>query len=699
MEGEDGEAMPVDQLQGLVELTQMVNIVELIPEEKRAKIVEDVLRGYDVDDTSREDWLKRAEKGVKLAAQHPEEKSNPFPGAANALHPVITQAAMQFNARALPAILPDGDVVKTAVHGADPQGQKQERANRVSKFTSYQLRTKVRGWAADTDTLLARLPIEGHLFRKFSHDPIRNQTITKLYSAAQVVVNEGAESLERAPRISEMLELYPDQIFERIASGLYEEFDWKGSPPEDEDGEGDWQEDENSPQLFIQQYTRFDLDEDGYPEPYICVVHKATQTLVRVIANFTEGSIFHKGGKVMAIEPEIYFVDYRFFPSLDGGYHGFGLAHLVGNNIEVVNSVINRMLDAESLAGLGGGLIGRGVNLKAPELRFKPGEWKSINASGQSIRESMVQINYPGASPVMFQLLGLLIETSKEVASINNFMTGDNIPANMPATTVTALIEQGAQVFNAAFKRIWESMKGEFTILCRINARFLDPEQYSRFHDMRAEPQPGEQMPQQGQMVDPAQDFSLEDMDIEPVADPRAVTSLQGLSKAQAIREMSAEGSINPVEATKRVLKALAVDDIEALLPTPDPQQQAMEQRKAQLLEQLNMRGLEATVMKTEAEAQDKQASAIERQAGALERQAGAKQKEASALVSIASAEAAEEGQDVERYQRTIDRHFEQRKLDLEELALIERFQDNADRRRTERMAKLAPNRSGSGGN
>jgi chaperonin GroES len=719
MDGEASEDVREYQLPGLIELTQMVNIVDLLPEDKRAELAKHIQEGYDVDENSREDWLKRAEKGVKLAAQHAEEKTYPWAGAANAMHPVITQAAMQFNARALPAIMPDGDVVKTVVHGMDPGQRKQKRANRVSKFMSYQLRTKVRGWAQDTDSLLARLPIEGHLFRKLSYDPARNQTIAKLYSAAQVIVNEGAESLERAPRISELLELSPVDIIERIRIGVFADFDeWENATPANEDGADDWQQDDDAPQTFIQQYTRYDLDGDGYPEPYVCVVHKPSGKLVRVIANFTEESIKHDGQQVLAIEPDIYFVDYRFFPSLDGGYHGVGLAHLLGNNIELVNAIINQLLDSGHLSSLGAGFIGRGINTGKGSIRLRPAEWRTINASGDDIRKAMVQLDFPGPSPVLFQLLGVLIETAKDVASVSNVMTGEQAPANQPAATTLALIEQGMQVFNAAFSRIYGSLVREYEILARINSHFLDPEEYARFHDLRADPKEaqaaqmgGAQMPPQGmpqqpgmqpemqpmpqgmppqmmqpqqEQIDPAQDFDLSDMDIEPAANPRAVTSIQELVKAQMLMELAQTGAVNPGVAIKRVLRSAGFDDVDELMPEPDPQAQQMQAGKMQALEQLQMRGMQAEVQKTEAEA--------------IEKAASAKQKEAAALKTVADAEAAEEGQDIDRYRRDVDDRFKEQELALRKLELIERFEDNRDRRRTERLAKLPNNQGGSGG-
>lgn len=723
-EGEAAGDVRPEQLPGLLELTQLQNITPLLDDEQRAQISQCILEGLQIDEASREDWLERAQRGAGLASQTEREKSEAWQS--NAMHPILTQAAMQFNARSLPAILPDGDIVKVAVHGGDESGEKAARAGRVAKFMSYQLRSKVKGWKIDMDSLLARLPVEGHLFRKIYYDLPEGAAAAKLYSPAQIVVNENSESIDRAPRISEYMELYPDEIEGRIRMGLYEEFDYSlavtGS-----DGETSVIEDKAAPHTFVQQYLRYDLDGDGYPEPYIGVVHKESQKLVRLIANFTEQTIRsvpqtdQRSGevrldemgepimKVVSIAPETFFVDYKFFPSLDGGYHGVGLAHLLGNNIELINGILNMLLDTGQMSSFGGGFIGNEINLGKGPVRFAPREWKQINASGVDLRQAIVQLDIPQPSPVLFQLLGLLIESAKEVATINNVMTGENPPANQPAATTLALIEQGMQVFNAAFSRIYNSLVKEFEILARINAQTLDMQTYMAFHDLRQDPkemqaqasQGGQPMQQGmapqmmghngGPALDPATEFDLTDMDIEPVANPRAVTSIQEIAKAQTLMELAAQGMVNQQEAVKRMLRAAAFEDIEDLLPTPSPEEQQMMAMEQDALKKLQMRGMEAEVSKAESEAVEKQSSA--------------KLKEAQTLKTIADADNAEEGQDLEKAQMQTEAVMKQRELDQrdEELAikrldLIEKRRDNAARRTIERMARVSGNRSGSGG-
>ena len=55
----------------------------------------------------------------------------------------------------------DGNIVKTTVIGSDPTGEKKTRADRVSKYMSYQILKEMDGWEEDMDKLLIMLPIVG----------------------------------------------------------------------------------------------------------------------------------------------------------------------------------------------------------------------------------------------------------------------------------------------------------------------------------------------------------------------------------------------------------------------------------------------------------------------------------------------------------------------------------------------------------
>jgi hypothetical protein len=159
-------------------------------------------------------------------------------------------------------------------------------------------------------------------------------------------------------------------------------------------------------------------------------------------------------------------------------------------------------------------------------------------------------------------------------------MTGDTGTKNMTATTTLALIEQGMMVFSAAYKRIFRSMKLEYRQLAKINAVTMDAGRYNAFHDMM---QAGPDGQMQQVQLDPRADYDLSNMDIQPVADPRSVTNMQEMAKAQLLGQMAEQGMISRQVAGRRMLEAAQIPNVEELTPPPDPMQQQMQQAQAMM--------------------------------------------------------------------------------------------------------------------
>lgn len=554
----------------LQKLLDSKNIAAELDEPKRAAIAAQVCDEYDIDKQSRaqlDTWLEEASALAMLIA---EDKNYPFEKASNVKYPLITTAALQFNARAYAALVQGNRVAKCVTWGEDPQGLKAARATRVSEHLSYQLLAEMPEWEEDTDRLTIILPVDGTIFRKAFYDPAVKRNVTRLVSAKRLVVNYWARSLDDVPRITEEMPLYPYEIAERIRSGRFIDFDYRAQPEGSDETKDKSQqtnaEDPDGPQLFLEQHRLLDLDEDGLQEPYIATVHKGSGQTCRLVANFDAESVtMADDGRVASIRRKNYYTKYTFIPSPDGGFYGLGFGWLLKANNEAINSTLNQMFDAGHLANMQGGFIGGTLGLKDKTLKFTRGEWKVVPVSGANLSQNIVPVKYDGPNSVMFQLLGLLIEAGKELASVKDVLTGAS-PATAPVGTTLALIDQGLTQFTTIYKRTHRSMKTELGMLGDLNYEHLIPEAYSRFHDAPA---------------DPKADYDKSDMDIMPISDPQSVTKMQRVAKAQAIKDIATDNDvIDQAEATKRILEAIDVEDIDKLIaPPPSPEQQTLMQR------------------------------------------------------------------------------------------------------------------------
>src|SRR6185312_5862166 len=557
-----------------------------------------VKREYEIDVTSRADWKEKTEQAMELAMQHTQPKQYPWPKAANVIFPLMTTAAMQFAARAYPAIVMGREIVKGVVIGPDtgtpqidpqtgqpamqpglpdPQGQpvpvpvwkvppgaKQVRADKIGEHMSYQLLDEQPEWEGETDQLLHILPIVGCAFRKTFFDACRARNSSLMVSALKLVINYHAKSLETAPRLTEEVQFYPLDIENMERSGEFRKITYTGSQAQGED--------KDAPIDFLEQHRWYDLDEDGYPEPYIVTIDKQSTQVVRIVARFDIENVKWNAtkGRIQKIDPTHYYTKYDFFPNPEGGIYGVGFGQLLKPINEAVNTTLNMMLDAGHLQVVGGGFVGKGLSMNTGAVRFQPGEWKPVNTTGASVRESMVPLPAPGPSPILFQLLGLLVEAGKEVSSIKDVLTGEQVSANTPATVMLAMVEQGLKQFTAIFKRVHRALKHELAKLYRLNRIYLEQETAYKVGNewktiTRADYEKG--------------------AGVEPISDPTMVSDMQKLGRAQLLMTLAADPLMQKKEIITRFLEAANIDNIEALFnPNPPPNPLIIEKMQSLLL-------------------------------------------------------------------------------------------------------------------
>jgi chaperonin GroES len=517
-----------------------------------AKVVDEY--GIDLASRSAEGWDERYDAAMKLALQAREEKSYPWPKAANIKFPLISTAAIQFNARAYPAIVDGPNIVKGQVLGR-PTPEKAERADRIGKHMSYQLLQEMDDWEDDTDRLLIMLPIVGCAFRKSYFDPMKGYNCSHLVSAKHFVVNYWTKDLDTCPRATHVLEFYPHEVAEKMRSGVWRTVEI-GQAPEASN-------DDQAPHQFLEQCRLLDLDEDDYPEPYIVTVHRETNQVVRIVARFDETGVEVDGDKVIRIQPLKLFTKYGFIPSPDGSFYDLGFGTLLNPLSETINTTINQLMDAGHLSNVQGGFISSGVSIKSGALRFQPGEWKRAESTGGALKDGIVPLPVREPSAVMMSLLMFLIEAAKDVTATQDIMTGETGQSNQPVGTTLAAIEQGLKTFTAIVKRIHRALKHELGILYYLNSRFLNPQAYFTFQD------------QEGVVAQ--QDYAEGDVDVVPVSDPSMATDMQKMGRAQFLMSMRGQG-LNDVEINKRALEAAAIPDIDKLLPQgPPPKDPALE--------------------------------------------------------------------------------------------------------------------------
>ena len=563
------------------------NLAEDLDDDTLISIGNDVVEGYETDKASREPWEKDLKTWTELALQISGNKTYPWPNAANIKYPLLATAAMQFAARAYPTLVPsDGKIVKCRVIGFDHDGEKTKRAERISKHMSYQVLEEMEDWEEDMDKLLICLPIAGTCFKKTYWNPNKQRNCSILVLPKTLVVNYFCRRLEEAERITEVLTQTKRKVKELQNQGLY--LDVKLSDPSvgtedptksiNEAFQNTTSEDNTTPYIVLEQHTYLDLDQDGYSEPYIVTVELDSHKVLRIIPRFNGDSVIvDEKSKVISIEATQYYTKYSFIPNPDGGFYDLGFGRLLGPLNNSANTIINQLVDAGSLSNLQSGFIGKGLRIKIGETKFVPGEWKTVNATGDDLKKQIFALPVREPSDVLFKLLDLLLKSGKELASVAEIFVGKMPGQNTPATTTMATIEQGMKVFTSVYKRVYRSLASEFKKIYKLNREYMNNEEYIAVLD-----EPVQQ-----------EDYKGPENDIYPGADPTAVSSQEKQAKIQAVMQLLQLGTIDPMAVTMLYLEAHEIPNPEKLMkqpqPQPDPKMEAIkakaqvDQQKAQI--------------------------------------------------------------------------------------------------------------------
>ena len=538
----------------LIKLSQSDNIAEDLDEQQLQEIGMQCSRDYDTDEASRKEWLDMMQEAIKIAKQVLEQKTTPWPGAANVKYPLITSSIISFASRTYPEVVRGDKVVMAGIIGP-PDPEKEKIAAAISDHLSYQLLIESPNWEEDTDKLLMVLPLMGLVYRKSYYDPINQMPATDLCLPDKITVNNHIKTIETARRITHQLDLYENDVIERIRLGIYRDVDLEKIRSTVNDNN-----DEDLPLNFCEQHRYLDLDDDGYQEPYIVTFHKDTQIVFRIVARFDLDKIIvnEKNGKIIRIPPVNYFTDYHFIPNPDGSFHSIGYGSLLYPINETINTTVNQILDAGTLSNRQSGFLGKGLRMGKGVVQFKPGEWKTVEAAtGTDISKNIVPLPVREPSPVLFNMLNMMISSGKELASVTDILQGQQPAQNSPATTVLALIEQGLKVHTAIVKRLHRALKKEFEKLVRLNRLYMDDEIYYRSYS--------------GEGTARQEYYANENLLVFPISDPNMSSDAQRMARAQALMSIKDDPQVDKREILLRWLDALQIPNIEKILPEPDP--------------------------------------------------------------------------------------------------------------------------------
>jgi hypothetical protein len=537
------------------------NLAEVVDEGELAHISIELMAMFEADKSGRGDWEQMYSKGLDLLGLKLEERTKPFRGASGAVHPMLTEAIVQFQSQAMKELLPAGGPVRTQIVGKETLDKAQQAA-RVQDFMNYQITTVMKEYTPEFDQLLFYCGYGGSAFKKVYYDEQLGRMVSKLCLPDDVYIPYwGSSVMSECPRITHRIAMDSNEFRKRVVSGEYLDTNVSnGTGPADasqisysiDKQTGVVQSGEPEEVFLLEFQVNLDIPgfedlyEDGEPTgiklPYVVTVEEGSGDVIGIRRNWEEGDELRCRRE--------YFVHYTLVQGL--GAYGLGFVHLIGGLSKTATAALRQLLDAGTLSNLPAGFKAKGARIADDDQPIQPGEWRDIDAGGAELSQSLLPLPYKEPSQTLYQLLGFTVEAGKRLASTADMQVGDG-NQNAAVGTTIALLERGSMVMSAIHKRMHYAQKMEFEMLARGFGEHL-PDEYP--YDV-----PGA-----------SRSIKKQDFDsmvaVLPVADPNIFSGAQRITLAQTQLQLAqtAPQMHNMYEAYYRVYAALNVRDIDGIL-------------------------------------------------------------------------------------------------------------------------------------
>ena len=538
------------------------NLAETLDDEVLNDISSTVIDNFQADRDSRGEWDSMFERGFDLLGLKLEDTTEPFEGACTAVHPLLIESAVKFQAKASQELFPSGGPVKAQILG-NQSVDKQEQANRVQNFMNYQLTEQMPEYFDEFERMLFHLPLIGSAIKKVYYDAGLERPVSEFVPIDQFYVSYYASNLRKADRYTHVIYRNPVDMQKDIESGIYSDIEL---PEASYPNQSNLSEKlntimglsptaEHDPQyVLLEQHLHLDIPDpecqEGEFAPYIVTVEQESRQILSIRRNYK--------AKDTNKEKRMHFVHYKFVPGFS--FYGLGLIHFLGNLTMTATAAMRSLVDAGQFANLPGGFKAKGVRMVGDNEPIAPGEFKEVEATGIDLQKAIVPLPYKEPSSVLYQMLGFVTAAGQKFADSTEQIVSDAASSG-PVGTTMALLEASSKFFSGIHKRLHKSQRDEFKIIAEIDYDFL-PAEYP--YDV----------PNASREIF-RKDFDGA-VDVIPVSDPNIPSNAHRMMLANMALQMAQQsppGMFNLEALNRTILNASNMPNIEEILPqAPKPQ-------------------------------------------------------------------------------------------------------------------------------
>lgn len=511
------------------------------------------------DKEAREERDKKYEEGLRRTGMGNDAPGGAnFNGASKVVHPVLAEACIDFESRAIKELFPPDGPVRTHIVG-EVDAEDTERAERKRDFMNWQLTEQIEEFRDEQEQMLTQLPLGGSQFMKMWYDEKKRRPCAEFVAIDNILLPFSAVNFYTAQRVTEVQDITQETFEDRVDSGLYRDIDIIKASMEPEMSNAEkandkiegrqFQENDDGIRTVYHIYTMLELEDDkesdGELAPYILMIDDMSTEVVGLYRNWEEGD--------ESMKKLDWLVEFKFIPWR--GAYAIGLPHLIGGLAAAITGALRALLDTAHINNAATMIKLKGAKMSGQSQQVDVTQVTEIEAGPgiDDIRKIAMPMPFNAPSPVLMELLGFLTSAAKGVVTTSEEKIAD-VNANAPVGTTQALIEQGAAVFSAIHARLHDSQRRVFIVLQRINRWYLDD---MRKGDIVAE------------LPIKREDFNR-NTDVIPVSDPHIFSETQRMAQSQAVMALMDKhpDMFDRRAVLQRVLKQMKIPNLTELMPS-----------------------------------------------------------------------------------------------------------------------------------
>ena len=549
------------------------NIADDFDDEVKNKIATRVLEDLERDRKAREKREKDYEEAIKRTGLGKETPGGAdFEGASKAVHPMLTEAVVDFQSRAIKELMPPNGPVKTYIPGDNPDVDRFRKGERIKNYMNWQFLKQMPDFRTELEQLLSQTPLGGSQYLRLVWDDQKKRPVPQFWPSDDVYIPYAASNFYTSERVTFVDHITQFEFEQRVNAGMYSDLgtemvktgaiEEESEPAQATDAvEGKeklepFNEDGLHNVYEVNCFSdELGLDKDKDDKktycPYRITIHGPSKKICAINRNWEE-----EDDNKLKLD---WGVEFPFIPWRGAG--SVGLGQMIGSLSGAATGALRALLDSARMNNLPTLIRLKGANFsgQSKELRVAAITEIEGGVAGDDIRKLIMPVPFNPPSNVLVELLGICDGLGRGLVQTTFEKLGEQ-SSEMPVGTTLALIEEGMTVFSAIHLRMFQAMDKILDILARINRMYLEEEELKDEH---------------GTLLAYRKDFDPP-YDVCPVADPEIFSDVQRMAQLQVVADRAAQMPevYNVKEVEKRILERTKIPNPdELLLPDDTPEE------------------------------------------------------------------------------------------------------------------------------